>query len=74
MTRILTSAAALLAGLIFAGAAASAHDLAEPTVFRSRHGVLDLLMIARAKPISTITYAPPTGSSMNPTGWVYEIC
>lgn len=72
--RSLTSAAALLAGLVGAGTAVGAHDLVEPTVFRSSHGVLDLLMIARAKPVSTIAYTPPGGSPMNPTGWVYEIC
>ena len=70
----LGSTAAVLVGLTFAAPAAHAGGFVEPTVLSSSHGVLDLLMIARSKPISTITYTPPGGSPMNPTGWLYEIC
>jgi L-ascorbate oxidase len=70
----LRSTAAVLVGLTIAAPAAHAAGFVEPTVLKSSHGVLDLLMIARAKPISTITYTPPGGSPMNPTGWLYEIC
>jgi L-ascorbate oxidase len=70
----LRSTAAALIGLTIAASAAFAAGFVEPTVISSSNGVLDLLMIARAKPVSTITYTPPGGSPMNPTGWVYEIC
>jgi L-ascorbate oxidase len=70
----LRSTAAVLVGLAFATPAVHAAGFVEPTVLSSSHGVLDLLMIARSKPISTITYTPPGGSPMNPTGWIYEIC
>ena len=57
------------------GGAAAAEDLAEPAVFASSHGVLDILMIAEAKPIPTIAFTPPGGgAAVNPTGWVYEVC
>jgi L-ascorbate oxidase len=47
----------------------------EPPVFASEHGVLNILMIAKAEPIPTISFAPPGGSAaVNPLGWVYEIC
>ena len=47
----------------------------EPAVFASEHGVLDLMMIAKPKPIPSISFAPPNGgSAVNPLGWVYEIC
>lgn len=58
----------------FAAAPAWADTLAEPAVFASRNGVLDVLMIARPKPISTLAFAPPNGGVINPIGWVYEIC
>jgi L-ascorbate oxidase len=70
----LRSTAAALIGLTIAASAAFAAGFVEPTVISSSNGVLDLLMIARSKPVSTITYTPPGGSPMNPTGWVYEIC
>jgi len=47
----------------------------EPAVFASEHGVLDILMIAKPKPIPSISFMPPGGgATINPTGWVYEIC
>jgi L-ascorbate oxidase len=57
------------------GGAAAAADFVEPAVFASSNGVLDILMIARPKPIPSISFTPPGGgSALNPTGWVYEIC
>ena len=50
-------------------------ELAEPAAFASEHGVLDILMIAKPKPIPSISFKPPDGSAaVNPVGWVYEIC
>ena len=57
------------------GGAASAADLLEPAVFASSYGVLDILMVAKAKPVPSLAFTPPDGSGVvNPTGWVYEIC
>jgi L-ascorbate oxidase len=53
---------------------ARAGDFLEPAVFASHNGVLDLLMIAKAKPIPSIAFAAPGSATVNPTGWVYEIC
>jgi L-ascorbate oxidase len=48
---------------------------AEPAVFASEHGVLDILMIAKPRPIPSISFAPlGGGGAINPIGWVYEIC
>jgi FtsP/CotA-like multicopper oxidase with cupredoxin domain len=55
----------------------SADDIVEPHVFSSANsgGVLDLLMVAKAKPVPTISFLPPNGGApINPIGWVYEIC
>ena len=41
-------------------------DLNEPITLASANGVLDILMIAKAAPISTVPG--------NPTGWVFQIC
>jgi L-ascorbate oxidase len=55
--------------------AARAVDFKEPAVFASSGGVLDLLMIARQLPISSISFSPPSGrASVNPVGWIYEVC
>src|SRR5262245_3240902 len=65
--------AASLAAL--ACAPARAADFHDPPVFASQNGVLDILMIAKAKAIPTISFTPPhSRTSINPTGWVYEIC
>src|SRR5262245_21028207 len=54
---------------------ALAADFLEPPVFTSQNGVLNILMVAKAKPIPTISFTPPTGgSAINPIGWAYEIC
>ncbi|MFO1134296.1 MAG: multicopper oxidase domain-containing protein [Rhodoblastus sp.] len=47
---------------------------AEPPVFSSTGGVLDIMMIAKPKRISTIAFTPPGGDTINPIGWVFEIC
>ena len=66
-------AACLVAGLW--SSAAGAADLVEPAVFASSNGVLDILMIAKAKPVPSLAFTPPGGgAAINPTGWVYEVC
>ncbi|SFK12029.1 multicopper oxidase family protein [Methylocapsa palsarum] len=66
--RRLIAAGAFLS-LAFSGSApaALAGDLAEPPVLASKNGALNLLMVARAAPISTF----PDYSA---TGWVFDIC
>ena len=54
---------------------ASAAGFVEPPVFRSFNGLLDLLVIAKPKSVSSIAFSPPGGGPpINPVGWVYEIC
>jgi L-ascorbate oxidase len=62
--------------VMWAGAqTATAQTLAEPPVFSSHNGVLDIMMVAIAKPIPTISFTPPHSTSViHPTGWVYQIC
>lgn len=67
-------AATLTAALVFGAQSAPAANLVEPAVFASANGLLDILMVAKAKPIPTITFTPPSGPAVNPTGWVYEVC
>jgi L-ascorbate oxidase len=63
------------AALIFAPQAARADAITEPAVFTSSGGVLDILMVAKPKPVPTISYPPPgRGAPINPIGWVYEVC
>jgi len=70
-----TVAAGVAAAVAGAGGAALAGNFVEPPVFASQNGVLDILMIARAKPIPTISFTPPhSHNAINPTGWVYEVC
>jgi FtsP/CotA-like multicopper oxidase with cupredoxin domain len=53
----------------------SAANFVDPVVFASSNGLLDIMMIAKPKAIPTISFRPPAGGpSINPTGWVYEIC
>jgi len=61
---------------VWAGAqTAAAQSLAEPPVFASRNGVLDIMMVAIAQPIPTISFTPPNSRSViHPSGWVYQIC
>jgi len=69
---VATSAVALSwAGITTAAAA----TLAEPPVFTSQNGVLDIMMVAQPQPIPTISFTPPNSSAViHPTGWVYQIC
>src|SRR5579864_7950372 len=69
-------AAGAIAMLYTAGglATATADPLVEPPVFASQNGVLDIMMVAMPQPIPTISFAPPGGGSINPTGWVYQVC
>ena len=54
---------------------ASAADFVDPPVFASTNGVLDIMMIAKAKPIPEIAFTPPgRAATVHPTGWVYEVC
>jgi L-ascorbate oxidase len=64
-------------GAISVSAAQSARsdELVEPPTLSSINGMLDILMVATPKPVPTISFAPPGGgASINPTGWVYEVC
>jgi FtsP/CotA-like multicopper oxidase with cupredoxin domain len=68
------SAAILPLSQMCAGETAAA-VLSEPEVFASEQGLLDIMMIARPKPIPSIAFTPPGGgAAVNPMGWVYEIC
>jgi len=63
------------AALTFAPISALADPIVEPAVFSSLGGVLDVLMVARAQPVPTISFAPAGGGApINPLGWVYEVC
>ena len=72
----LTVALSCFGGLLLGISAASAASFVEPSVISSSNGVLDILMIAKPKPIPSILFTPPGSAPvpMNPTGWVYEIC
>src|SRR3981081_1885921 len=65
--------AGVLLGLIGGAPMAIAGNFVEPTVFASSRGALDLLVIAKTKPVPTIALPSPDGD-IHPTGWVYEIC
>jgi L-ascorbate oxidase len=68
------SVASLLVPLT-CGSKAAVAVFAEPAVFASEHGVLEILMIAKPKPIPSISFTPPdAGATVNPLGWVYEVC
>jgi FtsP/CotA-like multicopper oxidase with cupredoxin domain len=68
-------AASIATGLACGAGSAPAANFVDPPVFASQNGVLDILMIAKAKPIPTISFKPPLSqNSINPTGWVYEVC
>lgn len=66
------AAVSVLTGLT---GAAQAESFREPPVFASKDGVLDILMIAKPKPVEAIRFQPPgVNTPINPVGWVYEIC
>ena len=62
--------------VMWAGAhSAAAQSLAEPPVFSSHNGVLDIMMVAIPQPIPTISFTPPhSHAAIHPTGFVYQIC
>lgn len=43
--------------------------IVEPPVYTSSFGVLDIMMVAEAKPVSSFNLSGPV-----PTGWVYTVC
>jgi L-ascorbate oxidase len=54
---------------------AFAVNFVEPPVFASSRGVLDLLIVVLPQPVPSINYVPPNSvATINPTGWVYQIC
>jgi L-ascorbate oxidase len=68
------SVASLLVALT-CGSKTALAVFAEPEVFASEHSVLDIIMIAKPKPIPSISFTPPDGGgAVNPVGWVYEVC
>ena len=69
--------AGLAAALVTAAmcGTAGAAKFQEPPVFSSKKGVLDILMVAKTKPVAAIAFMPPGATApINPTGWVYEVC
>jgi FtsP/CotA-like multicopper oxidase with cupredoxin domain len=70
-----TAAASIAAVLACGAQSAPAANFVDPAVFASANGLLDIMIVAKAKPIPSIAFTPPSGhSAINPTGWVYEIC
>src|SRR5882672_6825323 len=70
----LSGAAGIIAILLGGAHSAPAASFVEPVVFASEHGLLDIMMVAKAKPIPSIAFTPPSGGVIHPTGWVYEVC
>lgn len=73
-TLSMSSRMGVVVALALSAGAAGAAELAEPPVFASRDGALDLLMIAEPAPARSLLFAPPAGPAVNPVGWVYKIC
>lgn len=67
-------AASVVAALACGAQSASAASFVEPAVFASSNGLLDIMIVAKAKPIPSIAFTPPVGPTVHPTGWVYEVC
>jgi L-ascorbate oxidase len=65
---------AIVAASLWGSSGALAGAFVEPPVFASSKGVLDLMIIALAQPVPSISYVTPSGPVINPTGWVYQIC
>ncbi len=55
------------AALLLTTGLARAAILEEPLTFQSRQGVLDILVVAKAAPVDSL-------SPFRPLGWVYDIC
>jgi L-ascorbate oxidase len=66
--------AAIVAAFLCGPSVAAATNFVEPPVFASSRGVLDLLIVVLPQPVPSISYVPPSGPVINPTGWVYQIC
>ncbi len=75
MLRRCVGIAGAVAALCGGVGAVGAQSLAEPPVFASQNGVLDIMMVAVPQPIPTISFTPPNSHSViHPTGWVFQIC
>ncbi len=61
---------ALSFGIVTSSQAA---DLAEPITLASENGVLDILMVAKAAPVDSLSLSSSPRAA-EPEGWVYEIC
>jgi L-ascorbate oxidase len=67
--------AAILGVALIFSTWALADDIVEPAVYSSESGMLDILLIAKPKPVPTIKYLPSSGGAgINPIAWVYEVC
>jgi len=75
MRRSLGAASVVAALWAAGGGTAAGQVLADPPVFASQNGVLDIMMVAMPQPIPTISFSPPGSRTViHPTGWVYQIC
>jgi L-ascorbate oxidase len=69
------AAAGVTAALFVGPGTATADTLADPPVFTSQNGMLDIMMVAMPQPIAGISFTPPHSSAIiHPTGWVYQVC
>src|SRR4051794_15507241 len=68
-------AATLAAAVLSHAGPVGAASFVEPVVFASHNGVLDIMMVAKARPITSLSFQPPGHTTViHPTGWVYEVC
>jgi len=75
MSKPLTLAMAAMVMTAGLCSTAGAARFTEPPAFFSKKGVLDILMVAKAKPVKAIAFMPPSATMpIHPTGWVYEVC
>jgi L-ascorbate oxidase len=56
-------------GVLINSAPGHASDLLDPPVFKSSGGVLDIMVIAQATPLTSLDISGP-----QPTGWIYTVC
>src|SRR5258706_10520506 len=75
-TRFFKRAAALAIGALGLVSAlpATAGPFRDPTVFASKGGLLNLLMIAEARPNPALAPFYPGQDGQGPESWVYRIC
>lgn len=69
-----TATALIMVALGSYAAPAVGGELVEPRAFASHNGLLDLLIVAKPKPVESITFSSQGGKLVHPMGWVYEIC